>query len=94
MMSALDPLGMPVATDVVPGQRADDPLYVPAITRVREGLGRCGLLYVGDGQMAAVDTRAISTPEAMTTCARCRRASCRPWCWPAIWRRCGRGSRP
>jgi transposase len=44
MMSALDPLGLPVATDVVPGQRADDPLDVPAITRVRESLGRCGLL--------------------------------------------------
>jgi transposase len=26
MVSALDPRGMPVATDVVPGQRADDPL--------------------------------------------------------------------
>jgi transposase len=58
MMSALDPLGMPVVTDVVPGQRADDPLYVPAITRVRESLGRCGLLYVGDCKMAALDTRA------------------------------------
>jgi transposase len=44
MVSALDPLGMPVATDVMPGQRADDPLYIPAITRVREGLGRRGLL--------------------------------------------------
>jgi transposase len=44
MISALDPLGMPVATDVVPGQRADDPLYIPAITRVRESLGRRGLL--------------------------------------------------
>ncbi|HEX9869044.1 MAG TPA: transposase [Candidatus Tectomicrobia bacterium] len=59
MVSALDPLGMPVATDVVPGQRADDPLYIPAITRVREGLGRRGLLYVGDGQMAALETRAF-----------------------------------
>jgi transposase len=29
MVSALDPLGMPVATDVIPGQRADDPLYLP-----------------------------------------------------------------
>ena len=58
MMSALDPLGMPVATDVVPGQRADDPLYIPAITRVREGLGRCGLLYVGDCKMGALETRA------------------------------------
>src|SRR5919106_7077580 len=43
MLSALDPLGLPVATDVVPGQRADDPLYVPAITRVQESLGRRGL---------------------------------------------------
>src|SRR5262245_22983938 len=59
MVSALDPLGMPVATDVVPGQRADDPLYVPAITRVREGLGRRGLLYVGDCKMSALETRAF-----------------------------------
>jgi transposase len=44
MVSALDPLGMPVATDIVPGQRADDPLYRPAIARVREGLGRRGRL--------------------------------------------------
>ena len=59
MVAALDPLGMPVATDVVPGQRADDPLYIPAITRVREGLGRRGLLYVGDCKMAALETRAF-----------------------------------
>jgi transposase len=59
MVSALDPLGMPVATDVVPGQRADDPRYIPAIRRVREGLGRHGLLYVGDCQMGALETRAF-----------------------------------
>jgi transposase len=59
MISALDPLGLPVATDVVPGQRADDPLYIPAITRVRAGLGRCGLLYVGDGTMGALETRGV-----------------------------------
>lgn len=59
MVSALDPLGMPVATDIVPGQRADDPLYIPAITRVREGLRRRGLLYVGDCKMGALETRAF-----------------------------------
>jgi transposase len=58
MVSALDPLGMPVATDVVPGQRADDPLDIPAITRVREGLGRRGRRYRGDGKMGALETRA------------------------------------
>src|SRR6266566_1358047 len=59
MVSALDPLGMPVATDVVPGQRADDPLYGPAIIRVRDSLGRRGLLYVGDCKMGALETRAF-----------------------------------
>jgi len=59
MVSALDPLGMPVATDVVPGQRADDPLDIPAITRVREGLGRRGLLYGGECKRGALETRAF-----------------------------------
>ncbi len=59
MLSALDPLGMPVATQVVSGERADDPLYVPAITQVRQALGRRGLLYVGDCKMGALQTRAF-----------------------------------
>jgi transposase len=58
MLAVLDPLGLPVATDVVPGQHADDPLYLPAITRVRQGVGRRGLLYVGDCKMGALETRA------------------------------------
>jgi len=59
VLSALDPLGVPVATDVVAGNRADDPLYTPAIQRVREGLGKRGLLYVGDSKMGAIETRAF-----------------------------------
>jgi transposase len=58
MLSVLDPLGLPGATDSVPGQRADDPLYLPAIIRVRESGGRRGLLYVGDCKMGALETRA------------------------------------
>jgi transposase len=58
MLAALDPLGLPVATDVLSGERADDPLYLPAIARVRTGMGRRGLLYVGDCKMAALETRA------------------------------------
>jgi transposase len=58
MLSVLDPLGLPVATDIVPGQRADDPLSLPAIARVQEGRGRRGLLYVGDCKMGALETRA------------------------------------
>jgi transposase len=58
MLATLDPLGMPVAVDVVPGQRSDDPLYLPIIDRVRASLGRTGLLYVGDSKLGALDTRA------------------------------------
>lgn len=60
MLSTLDPLGMPLVTAVLPGQRADDPLYIPAITRVRQGLGRRGLLYIGDCKMGALETRAFT----------------------------------
>jgi transposase len=58
MQAVLDPLGMPLATDVVSGERADDPLYMPCIERVQASVGRHGLLYVGDGKMASRDTRA------------------------------------
>lgn len=58
MMATLDPLGMPLVTDVLSGERADDPLYIPAIQRVRKGLGMRGLLYIGDCKMAALKTRA------------------------------------
>jgi transposase len=58
MQAVLDPLGMPLATDVVSGERADDPLYVPCIERVQASLGRHGLLSVGDGKMASRETRA------------------------------------
>jgi len=57
--SALEPLGMPVTPDVVPGQRADAPVSIPASTRVREGLGRRELLDGGDGQLGALETRAF-----------------------------------
>src|SRR5882672_7262223 len=56
--AVLDPLGMPLATDVVSGERADDPLYVPCLKRVRASLGRSGLLYVGDCKLASRDARA------------------------------------
>src|SRR5437762_7928733 len=59
MQAVLDPLGMPLATDVVSGEHADDPLYVPCIRRVQESLGRHGLLYVGDCTMASRETRAF-----------------------------------
>lgn len=50
---------MPLATDVVSGERADAPLAVPGIKRVQQSLGRSGLLLVGDGKRAAQATGAF-----------------------------------
>lgn len=55
--SALDPLGMPVSTTVVSGNRADDPTYVPEIKKVQQYVQATGLLYVGDSKMSALATR-------------------------------------
>src|SRR5574341_1368815 len=57
MMGSLDPLGMPLSTDVLSGERADDGLYIPLIERIRSGLNKTGLLFVGDCKMSALDTR-------------------------------------
>jgi transposase len=58
MLATLDPLGLPLVTEVVSGEQADDPLYLPAIERVQQSLKRQGLLYVGDCKMGALQTRA------------------------------------
>ncbi len=57
MLSTLDPLGLPLACEVVGGERADDGLYIPAYERMVEGLGRRDVLVVGDSKMAALATR-------------------------------------
>ncbi len=58
MIASLDPMGMPLSTDVLSGERADDGLYIPIIDRIRSGLNKSGLLFVGDCKMSALDTRA------------------------------------
>jgi transposase len=59
MLSALDPLGLPLVTQVVSGESADDPLYIPAIQQVRRSLNEPGLLYIGDCKLGALRTRAF-----------------------------------
>jgi transposase len=58
MLSTLDPLGLPLVSQIVAGSRADDGLYVPAVAQVRQAVGRQGLLYIGDSKMGALETRA------------------------------------
>jgi transposase len=58
MTASLDPLGLPLATNVLSGEQADDGLYIPILDRVLKGLGQRGLLVVGDCKMSAFGTRA------------------------------------
>ncbi len=57
-MGSLDPLGMPLATDVLAGERAEEGVYLPIIERIRTRWQLTGLLFVGDCKMSALDTRA------------------------------------
>jgi len=77
MLAALDPLGVIVGAEVVPGNRADDGLYVPMTRseRLQASLAEQGLLYIGDSKMGALATRAYvqATRNAYTcACAQCR----------------------
>jgi transposase len=58
MLASLDPLGIPIVVDVVSGNRADDPLYIPSYQRVKETIPGHGMLAVGDSKMSALATRA------------------------------------
>ena len=57
MLASLDPLGLTLAVDVVSGERADDPLYLPCYQRVKQMLSENGVLVVGDSKMSAFSTR-------------------------------------
>ena len=58
MTVAMHAPGHLIATQVASGNTADEGLYLPLIARVRQMLGRRGVLYVGDSKMAALATRA------------------------------------
>jgi transposase len=58
MIGSLAPLGMPLATEVLSGERADDGLYLALMERIRPSLQTTGLLCVGDCKMSALEIRA------------------------------------
>jgi len=107
MIGSLDPLGMPLATAVLSGERADDGLYLPIIDRIRSGLDKSGLLFVGDCKMSALETRwhlashqqlylsplplTGSTAEAMAGWIAQGMAKAKDGELEAIWRRNDRG---
>lgn len=57
-LSTLDPLGMPSATLVVPGNCSDDGLYLPLIQQNQQSFGKGAKTYVSDVKGSALATRA------------------------------------
>jgi transposase len=58
MLASLDPLGVLVAADVVAGNRADDPLYLPIIDRLCDDWQTKGMVFVGDCKLVSLANRA------------------------------------
>ena len=57
-LGTLDPAGVPLLTETLAGQVADDPLYLPAWRRMVETIGHSHFLFVADCKAAALETRA------------------------------------
>jgi transposase len=57
-LGVLDPAGIPILSETIPGNCADDPLYFPAWERMVKVIGRPDFLYVADCKAASLETRA------------------------------------
>ncbi len=57
MMVTLDPLSLPIASYVFPGNQTDDRNYIPTIEQARQSLDQDGLLYVGDTKLGSLENR-------------------------------------
>jgi transposase len=59
----LDPAGVPIFTETLPGNGADDPLYLGAWRTMGQTLGHKDFLLVADCKAAALETRATIAQE-------------------------------
>lgn len=57
-LGTLDPAGIPILTETLEGQKADDPLYVPAWRNMVQTIGHTHFLFITDCKGAALNTRA------------------------------------
>jgi len=62
-LGTLDPAGIPLVTETLPGNKADDRCYVPAWGRMAKTIGHTGFLFIADCKAAALQTRATIDEE-------------------------------
>jgi len=57
-LATLDPAGIPLLSETLSGNRADDPCYLPAWQRMVKTIGKPDFLFIADCKAAALETRA------------------------------------
>ncbi|MEP0834403.1 IS1634 family transposase [Microcoleus sp. AS-A8] len=57
MLATLDPMGMPLVSATLPGNGADDPLYVPTWKRLAEIIGHTDFLFLADSKACSWSNR-------------------------------------
>ena len=62
-LATLDPAGMPLLSETLPGNDADDSLYLPAWRELKKTIGHGEFLYVADCKASALQTRAVIDQE-------------------------------
>jgi transposase len=58
LLGTLDPAGVPLVSETLVGNGADDPVYVPTWERLAEVIGHKDFIYIADSKAAAHQTRA------------------------------------
>ncbi|MEM8808030.1 MAG: hypothetical protein AAGF01_18570 [Cyanobacteria bacterium P01_G01_bin.38] len=58
LLGTIDPAGVPLVSETLAGNGADDPIYVPTWERLVKVIGHKAFIYIADGKAAAHQTRA------------------------------------
>lgn len=58
LLATLDPAGIPLVSATLPGNGADDPLYLPTWQRMAQVIGHKHFVFLADCKAAAIATRA------------------------------------
>jgi len=62
-LGVLDPAGIPIFSETISGNSADDPLYVPAWREMVKTIGTTDFLFVSDCKGSALETRSLIASE-------------------------------
>ena len=57
-LGTIDPSGIPLMTDTISGEKADDRCYIPAWRRMVKTIGRPDFLFIADCKAASAENRA------------------------------------